>query len=631
MEFDYTPAVNAAKQGDAQAFAFLYEKSYPVLKREALKYMKNDFDADDVLQNTYLSVYRNLGTLRDPARFIPWAIQICRNYSINECVRSSRVAERTEFRPAISEEEQEGLDTIAAASYDTAVNPEAALEQNETRRLLDEILEDLPAMQRTCIMLWQEEYSTKEIAAMTQLPEGTVKSNVTYAKRKIRDKVLQLEKKGTKLYGMAPLAFFIWLVRAFSQTFMPAPVPAGASGSLASVTGALRGLDTLRNMAASGQGAAPVRGAEGVQAARSGSGLNAAAAKAAGTEAQTGLKAAGAAAGTAAKAGFGGKIAALIVAGVVAVGGITGGAIALSRRNSDPQPTTVVSENRETLPQMTQEGETAAAPVKETTAVPVTEPETTEPETTEPETTEAADPTQDIGVWGSVYLDWLRQNMRNDESVTFVYLNADEVPELVLQKREELGGTIRVMTVRDGAVTVILEEDYAMRGGGSSVLSGRSMLQKSGVVTGMQDRYLNRTLLDTDDPANGRSYVLHFDNEFDFDKNANVETYRLSASTGESRELTADEYNVLSDLWTAAAEGADSRDLGYGAAVREETVAKGELHLSDVMPEQLLETVEDRYLEKTGQALAAPAQPPEKEAALQALRSAFADMLGITE
>lgn len=231
----FTDSVRAAQQNDERAFEFLYKKSYAILKRETLKYFKNEFDADDVLQNTYISIFRNLGALKDPEKFIPWSISICRNFCINECVRKAKQKERNEFRPAISEEGQEGLDTLPASSYDRTSSPDAAIDAIETKRLLSKMLDILPEMQRTCILLWQEEYSTKEIAKMVQIPEGTVKSNVSYAKKKIKEQVLTLEKQGTKLYGMAPIPFFLWIIRQFCSSYEPEAIADVATGSFSAI------------------------------------------------------------------------------------------------------------------------------------------------------------------------------------------------------------------------------------------------------------------------------------------------------------------------------------------------------------------------------------------------------------
>ena len=62
-------------------------------------------------------------------------------------------------------------------------------------------------------MYYYEEMSVKEIAASMNATENAVKSRLLYGRRKIEKKVRELEKNGTKLYGLAPIPFLLWLLR----------------------------------------------------------------------------------------------------------------------------------------------------------------------------------------------------------------------------------------------------------------------------------------------------------------------------------------------------------------------------------------------------------------------------------
>ena len=92
--------------------------------------------------------------------------------------------------------------------------PEATIDQQETSRLVREILDVLPDEQRIVIgMFYYDQMSVSEIAEELECSENTVKSRLNYGRKKIQSKVLELEKNGTKLYSLAPLPFFIWLLR----------------------------------------------------------------------------------------------------------------------------------------------------------------------------------------------------------------------------------------------------------------------------------------------------------------------------------------------------------------------------------------------------------------------------------
>ena len=88
------------------------------------------------------------------------------------------------------------------------------MDQKETSRLVREILDTLPEDQRIVVgMYYYDQLSVSEIAEELECSENTVKSRLNYGRKKIQGKVLELEKKGTKLYNLAPLPFFIWLLR----------------------------------------------------------------------------------------------------------------------------------------------------------------------------------------------------------------------------------------------------------------------------------------------------------------------------------------------------------------------------------------------------------------------------------
>mgnify|MGYP000408754781 CR=1 FL=1 len=66
---DYKKAVEAALKGNESAFSALYESTQRDMYYIALKYMKNEEDAMDVLQDSYIKAWQSLATLKDPASF----------------------------------------------------------------------------------------------------------------------------------------------------------------------------------------------------------------------------------------------------------------------------------------------------------------------------------------------------------------------------------------------------------------------------------------------------------------------------------------------------------------------------------------------------------------------------------
>lgn len=76
---DYRQAVAAALAGDGQGFAWLYEATQHDMYYIALKYMKNEDDAMDVLQDSYMKAWQSLASLKEPENFRAWFGRIVAN------------------------------------------------------------------------------------------------------------------------------------------------------------------------------------------------------------------------------------------------------------------------------------------------------------------------------------------------------------------------------------------------------------------------------------------------------------------------------------------------------------------------------------------------------------------------
>lgn len=204
----YADAIRRAKEGNEEAFTFLYEQTYKKSYYVALKYMKNETLAEDVLQESYVVAFKSLDQLDDPEKFPAWLGRIVATRSLNELKKKQPLL--------FSQTENEEGQDISATFEDDRVSgqPELSMDQQETKRLMQEIIGALSEEQRVCItMFYMEEMSVKEMAEILQVSENTVKSRLNYGRQKIKDKVLDLEKKGTKLYGLAPIPFFLLLCK----------------------------------------------------------------------------------------------------------------------------------------------------------------------------------------------------------------------------------------------------------------------------------------------------------------------------------------------------------------------------------------------------------------------------------
>ena len=233
----YTEAVQKAMKGDQEAFTYLYEKTYTKCFYLAKKFLNSEHTAQDIVQDAYVKAFKSLDTLEDPEKFPSWIGTIVSNLSKNELKRRKV----TLFSETENEDGQDISDTFVDDRV--SVQPEVVMDQNETTRLMKEIIDTLTDEQRICVtMFYMEQMSVKEMASVLEVSENTVKSRLNYGRQKIKDKVLDLEKKGTKLYGLAPIPFFLLLlkedVKAAQATQIPSMSAAVSSATKAVTTAA---------------------------------------------------------------------------------------------------------------------------------------------------------------------------------------------------------------------------------------------------------------------------------------------------------------------------------------------------------------------------------------------------------
>lgn len=203
--------VQRARANDQQALAEIYEISSPAVYKAIRVLIKDEDTVYDILQDTYVKAFTRLDQLQDAEKLIPWLKMIANNRAKDWLKKSKPV-----FFTDISGTEEEDNVSFEESIEDVRsdMNPEMSMDEKEVRRLVMEILDQLPEDQRIVIgMFYYEEMPVKDIAAALEVSENTVKSRLSYGRKKIKEQVLDLEKHGTKLYNVAPFVFFLYLLR----------------------------------------------------------------------------------------------------------------------------------------------------------------------------------------------------------------------------------------------------------------------------------------------------------------------------------------------------------------------------------------------------------------------------------
>ena len=220
-----------AMDGDQEAISELYYATYPKLRAVAVSILKNEDDADDIVQDSYIKAFSSLHQLDNAKKFEPW---LCRIVS-NKCKDYLKKNKPILFSSQDNEENDEPIEwSIEDESKE--YNPEEVLLSEDTRKQIMDLLDSLPDDQRICLVYHVvQEMKISEIAELLEVSESTVKSRINYAKSKMKVKINELEKKGVKLRGFAGFALFPFIRHLFtSQTASIPPISAEiVTGSVA--------------------------------------------------------------------------------------------------------------------------------------------------------------------------------------------------------------------------------------------------------------------------------------------------------------------------------------------------------------------------------------------------------------
>jgi RNA polymerase sigma-70 factor (ECF subfamily) len=164
--------VEAAQSGDQTAFASLVRLFSRDVYGKAFSILKNHQDADDVVQETFIRVFRALPGFRFESSFRTWLITIATRQALNYRERMSRDHETLEMP-------EEGLEHPALRVEETQA---AALLDEEARRLLYEALPKLPRRQKQALTLkLQHDWKYERIAQEMGTSVGSVKAHIFHA------------------------------------------------------------------------------------------------------------------------------------------------------------------------------------------------------------------------------------------------------------------------------------------------------------------------------------------------------------------------------------------------------------------------------------------------------------------
>lgn len=182
MTEDETKLLAAAQGGDMEAFAALFEPMRRGLVRVAAGIV-GDSEAEDVVMDALLKVWRALPGFRQSASVRTWTIRIVRNVALDALRSRTR---RREVPLERESEGEEGPSPVAELPDPSVVHPGEAMGAGEDREVVLRALGRLEGVHRQALELrYMDDLSYSEIAEATGVSIGTVMSRLFYAKRKL--------------------------------------------------------------------------------------------------------------------------------------------------------------------------------------------------------------------------------------------------------------------------------------------------------------------------------------------------------------------------------------------------------------------------------------------------------------
>ena len=185
--------VQKLQSGDISAFEVIYNETNNQVYNLLYSYTKNEYTSLDLMQETYLTVNSKIETLKDSSAIKSWINRIAINKANTFLVKNKREILLSEEGKDLFENQLE---------IDEEFLPQEILDSKEKQKIIKDIVDSLPMEQKTAVYLYYfDELSLGEVAKDMECSEGTVKSRLNYARKKIKVEVDTWEKKGTKLYG----------------------------------------------------------------------------------------------------------------------------------------------------------------------------------------------------------------------------------------------------------------------------------------------------------------------------------------------------------------------------------------------------------------------------------------------
>ena len=192
--------INTLQIGNSRGFDVIYNETYSYVYARARMIMKDEQDANDLVQDTYIQAYQNINSLQDPQNIFAWLGGIAYRQGMKIYRKKNDV---------LLDEDCEGF-FEQIESEDISWNPELSAEQKAVGNIVAEIIDELPPLQKVALTaFYYDGMKINEIAQMYDCSSNTIKSRLNYAKKFVREKVETREKQdNVRLHSVGGISIF---------------------------------------------------------------------------------------------------------------------------------------------------------------------------------------------------------------------------------------------------------------------------------------------------------------------------------------------------------------------------------------------------------------------------------------
>ena len=226
--------VLSAKNGNKKAFDKLYKLTSNDVWFTCVSLLKDEENAKDIMQETYITAFLKLDTLKDEEKFCGWLTAIATNKSKN------KLKGKVEYQ--IDDEV-----LIAKTETDELMLPEEYINKAEKRKVLLQIIEDTLSFNQyqVVLMFYFNELSIAEIAQALKISEGTVKSRLNSSRAKMKTAIEDYENKsGDKLHGVVVVPFFTTIFKEEAKSLAVPNITIKLPNGQTLATSATKGIAT---------------------------------------------------------------------------------------------------------------------------------------------------------------------------------------------------------------------------------------------------------------------------------------------------------------------------------------------------------------------------------------------------